>query len=322
MKVLVTGGAGYIGSHTCKALAAAGHTPIAYDNLSCGHRWAVKWGPFEYGDIRDAARLGDVLTKHKVDAIIHFAALAYVGESTQFPELYYRVNVGGTINLLDLARQHGIGKFVFSSTCATYRDPERVPITESENQSPVNPYGRTKLLVEQILRDLCDYSGFGATALRYFNAAGGDPDGEIGEEHDPETHLIPIILQAAAGKRDTISVFGTDYDTPDGTCIRDYIHVTDLADAHLRALESIREGEFRAFNLGNGKGFSVLEVIEIAKAVTGKPIDVVMADRRPGDPPNLVADATKAKSELGWNPKYDDLEQIVGTAWNWMSRND
>lgn len=321
MRVLVTGGAGYIGSHACKALAAAGHTPIALDSLRTGHRWAVKWGPLEVGDISDTAALLRIFREHKPDAVMHFAALAYVGESVAKPDLYYATNVAGTLNLIDVARTFGVERFVFSSTCATYGEPETVPIAETTPQSPVNPYGRSKLMVEHILKDAAPALGLGSIALRYFNAAGGDPEGETGEEHDPETHLIPLALQAAAGLRDSLTIFGDDYPTPDGTCVRDYIHVADLAKAHVMALDKIVPGTFEAYNLGTGSGYSVREVIDTVKDVTGRDFPVKMGERRPGDPPELVADAAKVREAFGWTPTHSDLKSMIGTAWDWMAEH-
>jgi UDP-glucose-4-epimerase GalE len=321
MRVLVAGGAGYIGSHTCKALAEAGHTPIVYDNLHTGHVWAVKWGAFERGDLNDAATLGAVLNRHRPDAVINFAALAYVGDSTREPTLYYRTNVGGMLTLIETMRAHDVGSIVFSSSCATYGVPQRLPIAEDAQQLPINPYGRTKLVGEMILADACAAHGLAAVALRYFNAAGADAAGELGEEHDPETHLIPLVLQAAAGVRPAISVFGTDYDTPDGTCIRDYIHVTDLAAAHVAALSACKPGAFAAYNLGTGTGASINEVIALSRKVTGKNIGVSAAPRRDGDPPRLVADASLAAMGLKWRPAHSDPENIIRTAWRWMTEH-
>ena len=320
MRVLVTGGAGYVGSHACKALARAGHTPIVYDNLRTGHRWAVKWGPLEHGDITDAARLIDALRKHRPDAVMHFAALAYVGESVVEPNLYYRNNVAGTLTLLDAMRAADVGKLVFSSTCATYGAPAATPIAETAPQQPVNPYGRSKLMVEEILRDYAAAFPLSAVALRYFNAAGADLDGEIGEAHDPEPHLIPLVLQTALGLRDHIEVYGDDYDTADGTCVRDYIHVADLARAHVAALERGRANGFAAYNLGTGRGASVKAVIDTARRVTGRNIAVRIGPRRAGDPPVLVADARMAGSALDWRPEHDSLEVMIKSAWRWMSR--
>lgn len=321
MRVLVTGGAGYIGSHTCKALAQAGHTPVVYDNLRTGHEWAVKWGVLERGDLNDGASLAAVLKRHRPEAVINFAALAYVGESTREPTLYYRTNVAGMLTLLETMRAHDVGSIVFSSSCATYGVPARVPIGEDTPQAPISPYGRTKLVGEMILRDACAAHGLAAVALRYFNAAGADAAGELGEEHDPETHLIPLVLQAAAGQRPDISVFGSDYDTPDGTCIRDYIHVTDLAAAHVAALAACKAGAFAAYNLGTGKGASINEVIAHARRLTNRQIVVTPGPRRAGDPPMLVADATRAKAGLKWTPVQSDPENIIRTAWAWMSEH-
>lgn len=320
MRVLVAGGAGYIGSHTCKALARAGHQPIVYDNLHTGHPWAVKWGPFVRGDLNDAARLAETLQTHKIEAVINFAALAYVGESNAEPTRYYRANVGGMITLLEVMRAHDVGSIVFSSSCATYGVPERLPIVEGLRQDPINPYGRTKLMGEHILRDACAAHGTGAVALRYFNAGGADPEGELGEEHDPETHLIPLVLQAAQGTRPGISVFGRDYETPDGTCIRDYVHVTDLASAHVAALSRCTAGQFQAYNVGGGRGTSIDEVIARARAITGREIRAVDAARRAGDPPVLVADVTLARRALDWEPRHSGIDEIIGTAWAWMTK--
>lgn len=318
MNVLVTGGAGYIGSHACKALAQAGYTPVTYDNLVYGHPWAVKWGPLEEGDIADRERLEQVFETYSPVAVIHFAAFAYVGESVSDPGKYYRNNVAGTLTLLEMMRDRGVPHLVFSSTCATYGVPDIIPIPETHPQQPINPYGTTKLMVESILQDFDKAHGPKSICLRYFNAAGADPDGEIGEAHDPETHLIPLVLEAANGKRPHITIFGDDYDTPDGTCIRDYIHVTDLAAAHVLALQKLMKGNpSTAYNLGNGQGFSVKQVIDVARSVCDRPIPVQMGQRRPGDPPRLIGDASRAKAELGWKPAYADLETIVRTAWQW-----
>lgn len=322
MKVLVTGGAGYIGSHTCKALAKAGHEPVIYDNLVYGHKWAVKWGPLETGDILDRARLDSVLEKYQPEAVIHFAAFTYVGESVSDPGKYYRNNVTGSLTLLEAMRDKGIAKVVFSSTAAVYGIPETPVISETTPRKPINPYGESKLVVEHMLRDFGFAHGLAWTALRYFNAAGADPDGEIGEDHNPETHLIPLVLKALTGERDSITVFGTDYDTPDGTCIRDYIHVTDLADAHVKALDALaRGGESGPYNLGNGTGFSVREVIDTAHKVTKREVPVKLGGRRPGDPAILVSDASLAQRKLGWQPAIRELEDIVNTAWRWEQTN-
>ncbi|MFN4281748.1 MAG: UDP-glucose 4-epimerase GalE [Alphaproteobacteria bacterium] len=316
--VLVTGGAGYVGSHCCKALAYAGYTPVVYDNLTTGHRWAVKWGPLEEGDVLDRARLDAVIAKHKPVAALHFAALSQVGESMSEPARYWRVNVAGSLTLLEALIAAGVKNFVFSSTAAIFGIPDRVPIVEDQPHAPINPYGQSKLAVERILTDFTAAYGLRATALRYFNAAGADADSEIGEDHSPESHLIPLVLDAAAGRRPDIAMFGEDYATPDGTCLRDYIHVADLADAHVLALKRlIGGGETRFFNLGNGNGFSVREVIAAAKRVTGRDFVVRAAPRRPGDPPSLVADATQAKATLGWAPQRAALEVQIADAWRW-----
>lgn len=319
--VLVTGGAGYIGSHTCKALARAGFTPVVYDNLAYGHEWAVKWGPFERGDILDRTRLDAVILKYRPVAVLHFAAFAYVGESVTDPAKYYRNNTVGSLSLLEAMQGHGVRDIVFSSTCATYGMPDALPIAETTAQRPINPYGASKLMVERMLADFSPAYGMGFTALRYFNAAGADPDGEIGEDHDPETHLIPLVLDAASGRRENISVFGTDYDTPDGTCIRDYIHVTDLAQAHVLALKALRAGApSDVYNLGNERGFSVREVIAAAERATGLAVPVKEVARREGDPAALVADARKVREKLGWCPQHADLDDMVGTAWAWHQK--
>jgi UDP-arabinose 4-epimerase len=321
VNILVTGGAGYIGSHTCKALAQAGFTPITYDNLVYGHRRAVRWGPFEQGDIADRVRLHDVMARYRPGAVMHFAAYAYVGESVEKPAEYYRNNVAGSLTLLESSLEHGVDKLVFSSTCATYGVPRASPIAEDHQQDPINPYGASKLMVERMLRDFDHAYGVRSISLRYFNAAGADVDGEVGESHDPETHLIPLIFDAAVGKRPDITVYGNDYDTPDGSCIRDYIHVADLADAHVLGLRALQEGsQTDAFNLGNGDGFSVFEVIERAQDIVGKEIPVRIGARRAGDLPRLVGDSTKARDVLGWTPRYAELDQIIETAWKWHCR--
>jgi UDP-arabinose 4-epimerase len=316
--ILVTGGAGFIGSHACKALARAGYTPVAYDNLVYGHREAVRWGPLEVGDIADRDRLDEVIAHCRPEAAIHFAAYAYVGESVQDPAKYYRNNVAGTLTLLEALVRHGVNRIVFSSTCATYGIPERIPIDEAHPQHPINPYGASKLMIERILRDFDTAYGLRSVSLRYFNAAGADPDGEIGENHDPETHLIPLALQAAMGQREALQVFGADYPTPDGSCIRDYVHVTDLAHAHLQALDYLSQGgATTALNLGTGHGHSVFHVIEVARNVLGLDIPAVVANRRAGDPPVLTAVANKAHSVLGWQPRYTDLTVMLQHAWRW-----
>jgi len=319
--VLVTGGAGYIGSHACKALARAGWQPVAYDNLVYGHPRAVKWGPLERGDILDAARLDAVLAQYKPKAVMHFAAFAYVGESVTDPAKYYTNNIYGTQMLLDAARRAGIDRFVFSSTCATYGLPQRETLDEAHPQAPINPYGFTKLVVERMLADYRSAYGLRSIALRYFNAAGADPDGEVGESHDPETHLIPLLLGAGLGRRPAITVFGRDYATPDGTCIRDYIHVADLASAHVAAVERLEGEPARpAYNLGTGNGHSVQQVIDRAGALIGQPVPHKDGPRRPGDPDRLVAAAALAHAELGWQPRHSDLDTILKTALAWETR--
>ncbi len=322
--VLVTGGAGYIGSHACKALHHAGYAPVAYDNLVYGHRRAARWGPLEVGDIADKDRLGKVFQQYQPVAVLHFAAFAYVGESVNDPGKYYRNNVAGSLSLFEVMCSHEVKKIVFSSTCATYGYPVKIPISESHVQRPVSPYGASKHMVERILQDYAKAYGLRSISLRYFNAAGADPDGETGEAHDPETHLIPLVLDAIAGKRGPLTVFGDDYDTADGTCIRDYIHVTDLADAHLRALHMLDEHDGAgAYNLGNGTGFSVREVMEVAERVTGQAVPFRVGKRRAGDPAMLVADASRAIDGLGWQPKYAAMEDMVETAWRWtLSRQN
>ncbi len=318
MNILVTGGAGYIGSHCCKALAQNGLQPVTIDNLVYGHPHFVRWGEFFQGDIGNPAHLKKCFSRHKIDAVMHFAAYAYVGESVQDPLKYYENNLRNTIHLLHAVVENDIKYFVFSSTCATYGNPEKTPIDEKHPLNPVNPYGKTKRMIEEILEDYRAAYGLEYISLRYFNAAGADPDGEIGEDHDPETHLIPLVLDVANGKRTAIKVFGTDYATPDGTCIRDYIHVSDLAQAHILSLQRLMDGaDSRAYNLGNGRGFSVLEVIERARQISGKEIAVENTGRRPGDPPVLIASNEKAVAELGWKPRYADLDAIISTAWNW-----
>lgn len=321
MRVLVAGGAGYIGSHTCKALARAGHLPIVYDNLATGHAWAVKWGPLERGDLNDAAALGAAMRRHRPDAVINFAGLINVGESVEEPTLYYRGNVASVITLLETMRAHDVGSIVFSSSCAVYGVPQHLPIVESMAQNPINPYGRSKRMAEEILRDACAAHGLGAIALRYFNAAGADADGELGEEHDPETHLIPLVLQTALGTRRSISVFGNDYETPDGTCIRDYVHVADLAAAHVAALSACRGGQYSAYNLGTGLGVSINDVIDRSRAITGKAIPAEVAARRPGDPACLIADADLVKKALEWAPACSDIDNIIHSAWRWVTEH-
>ena len=318
MNILVIGGAGYIGSSTSKALAAAGHNVTVYDNLSTGHRDLVKWGPLIEGDALDAERLRSCMKNVRPDGILHFAAFSLVGESVQNPGKYFRNNVGGTLNILEAMRDTNVRNIVVSSTAAVYGVPEVMPITEESPASPINPYGETKLFMERMLADFARAHGISWTALRYFNACGAHMSGKIGEAHNPETHLIPIVLQVPNGQRDHVSIFGDDYPTRDGTCVRDYIHVTDLASAHILAAEYLMNGgENNVFNLGNGVGFTVKEIIDTAEKVVGKPIKCEMAARRDGEPAQLVASSEKAKTVLGWKPKYDDIETIIGSAWNW-----
>ena len=320
--VLVVGGAGYIGSHTCLDLANKGFKPVVYDNFSNGHREFVKWGPAEEGDIKDRARLDEVLAKHKPAAILHFAALIEVGESVKNPVAFYENNVIGTLTLLSAAQAAGINAFVFSSTCATYGLPQSVPLDESHRQVPINPYGRTKYIVEQALADYDQYTDFRSVCLRYFNAAGADFEGRIGEWHTPETHAIPLAIDAALGRRQGFKVFGSDYDTRDGTCVRDYIHVLDLADAHVRAVEYLlRGGESVALNLGTGTGTTVKELLSTIETVSDRPFPVEYVGRREGDSTTLVANNDKAREILGWAPQYD-LSQIIESAWNWHAKSN
>jgi len=320
MKILVTGGAGYIGSHTAKALHAAGHTPVTLDNLVYGHECACKWGPLEKGDLADRDFILKTLRKHGIDSVIHFAAFAYVGESMSDPRKYFRNNFVNTLNLLDAMLDTGVKKIVFSSTCATYGVPTASPIAESHSQAPVNPYGETKYFTERVLQWYESAYGLKWVALRYFNAAGADPDGEVGEDHTPESHLIPLAIEAAQGKRPHMEIFGTDYPTPDGSAVRDYIHVTDLADAHVRALKHLDAGASLALNLGTGEGRSVREVLDSVARVSGRKFPIKELPRRAGDPPALIADARKARETLGWTPRYTDLDTIVGHAWKWHER--
>ncbi|VTS05602.1 UDP-glucose 4-epimerase GalE [Tuwongella immobilis] len=317
MRILVTGGAGYIGSHTVRLLLQQGHSVVVYDNLQTGHRQAVPSGMLVVGDLNDSAMLDQALIQHRVEAVIHFAASAYVGESVQNPAKYYRNNVINTIQLLERMRLNGVQKLVFSSTVATFGVPDSLPITEDHPQAPINPYGRTKLMIEMALADYCQAYGIGHVILRYFNAAGASRDATLGEDHTPETHLIPLVLQTALGMRSHIDIFGTDYPTPDGTCIRDYVHVEDLASAHVLALEHLQPGSQRRYHLGSEHGSSIREIIAISERITGRRIPVREAPRRPGDPPALVASSAKIRRELGWSPEYRDIESILQTAWNW-----
>ena len=329
--ILVTGGAGYIGSHMTKILHEAGHQVIILDNLSRGNESATRYGRLVVGDIRDACILDDTFTRYDIDAVMHFAALAYVGESVSEPDLYYQNNVLGSLSLLNAMRRHGIDKIVFSSTCATYGVPQQLPITEETRQQPINPYGYSKLMVEQILSDFAAAYGLRSIALRYFNAAGCAADGSLGEMHEPETHLLPLVLFEAqrilAGgdpAQSELKIFGNDFDTSDGTCIRDYIHVTDLCQAHVLSLHRLMTqnlAEAEQFNLGTNRGVSVLEVIDTCRRVTGVEIPYSIAPRRAGDPPELVSDATKAMHTLGWKPEYPDIETSVRNAWDWFQRN-
>ena len=316
--VLVTGGAGYIGSHTCKALRRAGFLPVSYDNLSRGNAEAVQWGALEIGELADRDRLTDVMTRHDVNAVIHFAAFAYVGEANDNPAMYHRNNVDGTATLLEAMRVRGVEKIVLSSSCAVYGMPHAVPISEDSAIAPINPYGTTKAICERMLADCAATSALNFIALRYFNAAGADPDGELGEAHDPETHLIPRVFAAADGRAGAIDIFGDDWDTEDGTCVRDYIHVADLADAHVLALRRLLNGgQSLKLNLGTGAGHSVRSVVAEVQRVTGRSVKVKIAARRDGDSPALVADPRRAQATLGWRPRHSSLEEIVETGWRW-----
>ena len=317
MNILVVGGAGYIGSHAVQALLDAGHQVHVFDNLSRGHREAVPDGLLIEGELTNQDLLQQVLVDHRIEAVMHFAAFALVNESVNDPALYYQNNVIAALSLMEAMRLAGVKKFVFSSTTATYGEPERIPIRETTPQQPINPYGFTKLVIEQALADYAAAYGLGYAALRYFNAAGAHPEGHIGEDHDPESHLIPIVLQVALGQRDKITVFGDDYPTPDGTCIRDYVHVNDLADAHLKALDQIQLGKGLCLNLGTGRGTSVREIVDACRDITGHQIPEQIGPRREGDPAELVADASMAKEVLGWVPKYTEIHSIVETAWLW-----
>lgn len=320
--ILVTGGAGYIGSHTCKLLAQSGFSPVTYDNLGSGHRWAVKWGPIVVADLSDKSIISETIDKFDIRAVIHFAAHAYVGESMVEPEKYFRNNVINTLNLLEVLRHKRIDKIVFSSTCATYGIPESVPIDENHVQNPINPYGESKLFIEKALRWHDSAHGLRSVSLRYFNAAGADPDGEIGEDHDPETHLIPLIIQSARGLRSHIDIYGIDYSTKDGSAIRDYIHVMDLADAHVRALGYLQKGgKTTALNLGTGYGYSVREVVAAVERYNGIKVSFTESPRRAGDPAELVANPIKALQILGWSARKSSIDFIVKTAWKWSEKH-
>lgn len=321
MNILVTGGAGYIGSHAVRLLSRAGHDVWVYDNLSQGHRSAVPAGRLIEGELADRDRLTAVLSNRRIEAVMHFAAFALVGESMADPAKYYQNNVVASLSLLEAMRASGVTRIVFSSTTATYGEAKRIPITEDEPQQPINPYGFAKLVIERALADYARAYGLGYAALRYFNAAGASPEGDLGEDHTPESHLIPIVLQVALGQREQITVFGDDYPTPDGTCIRDYIHVDDLAAAHLKALERLEPGRGLQLNLGTGRGHSVRQVIDSCRRISGRPIAFEIGPRRPGDPPELVADSSRAQAVLDWRPKYPELDAIVETAWRWHSKH-
>ncbi len=318
MRIFVVGGAGYVGSHCVRRLVKEGHQVTVYDNLSAGHRQAIDpQATFVQGDLGDRATLDGVFEAGRFDAAMHFAAFINVGESVTAPLKYWHNNVANTLNLLETMEAHQVKRFIFSSTCAVHGEPEDLPITENQARDPINPYGNTKYAVELMLEDCAQAWGLGSVALRYFNASGADEAGDIGEDHDPETHLIPLVLQVPLGKREHIKAFGTDYPTPDGSCVRDYIHVNDLADAHLRAVQDCPEGTAERYNVGTGIGISVLEIINAAREVTGHPIPVVEAPRRPGDPPSLYADASKIRARYGWEPRYKDVKALIDTAWRW-----
>ena len=320
-KVLVTGGAGYIGSHACKALAQAGFEPVPFDNLSTGWAEAVRWGPLVRGDLMDRAAIDAALAEHRPVAVMHFAALSLVGESMQDPARYWRVNLGGALNLLEACTAAGVANFVFSSTCATYGDQDGVLLTEEAPQRPINAYGGSKLAIERMVRDFGRAFGMGHVIFRYFNVAGAGPMGEIGEQHRPETHLIPLMLEAVAGLRPALTLHGTDYPTPDGTCVRDYVHVTDLAEAHVLGLRRLLDDKGNGvFCLGTGRGFSVREVIEASRMITNREVPVVIGPRRAGDAAALVSSPTRAEQELGWEPRHSTLQQMIGDAWAWAQK--
>ena len=321
MRVLVTGGAGYVGSACLRHLIASGHEPLAYDNLCEGHGEAVPGGRLVEGDIADTDQLIRALREHGADAVMHFAAATYVGESVTNPDYHYSNNIAGTLSLLRAMREVGVNRMLFSSTCATYGDNPEPPMNEESAQIPCSPYARTKLAVEWMIRDFAHAYGFGFTLLRYFNAAGADADGEYGEAHDPETHIIPLVLEVPMGKRDKIMIFGNDYPTPDGTCVRDYVHTSDLASAHLLAIEATTPDTDDVFNIGTGDGNSVMDILRACETVAGQSIPYEVVDRRPGDAPSLVADPKMLKSKLGWRPRFDSIEKIVESAWRWHSNN-
>ncbi|MDO8870337.1 MAG: UDP-glucose 4-epimerase GalE [Methanobacteriaceae archaeon] len=319
--ILVVGGAGYIGSHVNKVLHENGEETLVLDNLSYGHEEFVKWGKFVKGDLSNTELLTNIFEKYTIDAVMHFAAFTYVGESVEDPQKYYVNNLKNTLDLLDVMKEFNVNKFIFSSTCAVYGEPQKLPLSEDHPLNPMSPYGNSKLMVEKILEDYSKAYDLNYVSLRYFNAAGADPSSEIGEWHNPETHLIPLVLDAASGRRESVSIYGTDYPTPDGTCIRDYIHVLDLAQAHYKALKYLNEkNKSQVFNLGNGNGFSVKEVIQACQEVTGNQIKVIEDELRPGDPPILVGSSKKAYEVLGWNPQWTDLHDIISTAWDWYQK--
>ncbi len=322
MNVLVTGGAGYIGSHACKQLKKHGLNPIVYDNLSRGHEDFVKWGPLIRGDILDTTKVEQTLKQYQIEAVLHFAAFAYVGESVENPTLYYKNNVQGSLSLLEGMLKANVKKIIFSSTCATYGIPEKIPLTEELPQNPINPYGQTKLMIERILRDYAPAYGLKSVCLRYFNAAGADPESLIGENHEPETHIIPLAIESAL-KNKILKIFGNDYPTPDGTCLRDYIHVTDLAEAHVLALKYLNTSDknFDYFNLGNEKAFSVKEIVKAVEEVSNLKVNTEIYPRRAGDPATLVSDSTKAKNILKWTPEIKDIKEIIRTAYSWHKKN-
>ena len=317
MRIMVTGGAGYVGSAALRHLLKEGHEPVAFDNLCEGHREAVPGERLIVGDIADTDGLAQAMKDHGAEAVMHFAAATYVGESVTDPEYHYRNNIGGTLSILNAMRAAGVNRMLFSSTCATYGMSPKCPMAENAPQDPCSPYGRTKMAVEWMIRDFAHAYGIGFTLLRYFNAAGADADGQYGEDHDPETHLIPLVLEVPLGQRDKILLFGDDYDTPDGTCVRDYVHTEDLASAHLLAIEATTPETAEVYNIGTGNGQSVLDILRACEKVSGETIPHEVVDRRPGDAPALVADPSKLMSQLGWKPKYPDIEDTVATAWRW-----